>query len=251
VALPKGGKPRIEIKNEAPDAIYFPSCTNSLFGPTNGGIGTSDAFIRIVDRANLKIGTPEDIGSLCCGTPWKSKGLTSGYQFMQTEVANSLKAATRNGKIPIVCDASSCTEGLAILIAAAKQANLEVLDAAEFISERALPKLTLNKRISSVTIHKTCANVRSETDKALKTIASAISETVIEPLNWSCCAFAGDRGLLHPELTASATKNYAAEILNNPTAAYVSTNKTCEIGMSRATSNNYRNILELLEEVTR
>ena len=250
-ALPIGGKPRIEIKNEAPDVIYFSSCTNSLFGPTKGGIGTSDAFIRIADRANLKIGTPENIGSLCCGTPWKSKGLTSGYQIMNAEVTNSLKVATRNGEIPIVCDASSCTEGLEVLLSAAKLANIKVLDAAEFISERALPKLTINKRISSLTIHKTCANVRNETDKALKTIATAISETVIEPLNWSCCAFAGDRGLLHPELTASATNHYAAEILKNPTSAYASTNKTCEIGMSRASSKDYRNILELLEEVTR
>jgi D-lactate dehydrogenase len=34
-------------------------------------------------------------------------------------------------------------------------------------------------------------------------------------------------------------------------AAYVSSNRPCEIGMSRAIGRTYRHVLELLEEVTR
>lgn len=60
-------------------------------------------------------------------------------------------------------------------------------------------------------------------------------------------AFAGDRGLLHPELTASAT---AAEAASVPVAtAYASLNRTCELGMTRATGRSYRHVLELLAEV--
>ena len=33
--------------------------------------------------------------------------------------------------------------------------------------------------------------------------------------------------------------------------AYVSTNRTCELGMSRATGKPYRHVLELLAELTR
>ena len=57
--------------------------------------------------------------------------------------------------------------------------------------------------------------------------------------------------MLHPELTASATAREAAEVGERGFAAYASTNRTCEIGMSRATDRTYRHILELLEEATR
>jgi hypothetical protein len=34
---------------------------------------------------------------------------------------------------------------------------------------------------------------------------AVIADEVLVPDDWTCCAFAGDRGMLHPELTASAT----------------------------------------------
>jgi D-lactate dehydrogenase len=33
--------------------------------------------------------------------------------------------------------------------------------------------------------------------------------------------------------------------------AHVSSNRTCEIGMTRATGRDYRHVLEVLEELTR
>ena len=40
----------------------------------------------------------------------------------------------------------------------------------------------------------------------------AVAAEVTVPVDWGCCGFAGDRGLLHPELTASATAREAAEV---------------------------------------
>ncbi len=57
--------------------------------------------------------------------------------------------------------------------------------------------------------------------------------------------------MLHPELTASATAAEAAEVRALDASAHASCNRTCEIGMSRATGRGYRHVLELLEEVTR
>ncbi len=68
---------------------------------------------------------------------------------------------------------------------------------------------------------------------------------------WGCCAFAGDRGMLHPELTASATAPEAAELSTREFAAYASCNRTCELAMTRATGKPYRHILEVLEGATR
>ena len=73
------------------------------------------------------------------------------------------------------------------------------------------------------------------------------------PPDAGCCGFAGDRGMLHPELTAAATRPEALDVaaLGAPDDVYVSTNRTCEVDMTRATGRVYRHVLELLEEATR
>ena len=86
---------------------------------------------------------------------------------------------------------------------------------------------------------------------ALQRIADAVATTTTTPDAWGCCAFAGDRGMLHPELTASATAAEADEVRGLDADAHASCNRTCEIGMTRATGKDYRHILELLEEATR
>lgn len=74
---------------------------------------------------------------------------------------------------------------------------------------------------------------------------------MIIPDEWGCCAFAGDRGMLHPELTASATAPEATALAGRHFDAYASANRTCELAMTRATGKAYQHILELLESVTR
>ena len=66
-----------------------------------------------------------------------------------------------------------------------------------------------------------------------------------------CCAFAGDRGLLYPELTASATKKETAEVNARDYDGYYSSNITCEIGMSEATGKDYVSIVYLVEKASR
>ncbi|MGI8948312.1 MAG: heterodisulfide reductase-related iron-sulfur binding cluster, partial [Ornithinimicrobium sp.] len=100
-------------------------------------------------------------------------------------------------------------------------------------------------------VHPTCSMHRAGTTPALLQLAGALSDDVMVPLDWGCCAFAGDRGLLHPELTASATRREAQEVRGSQASAYVSTNRTCEIGMTRATGRPYRHVLEVLAEATR
>jgi D-lactate dehydrogenase len=63
---------------------------------------------------------------------------------------------------------------------------------------------------------------------------------------------AGDRGFLFPELTASATRPEAAEVLETQQAAdgYYSSTKTCEMALSDAVRANYESILYLVDETT-
>ena len=85
----------------------------------------------------------------------------------------------------------------------------------------------------------------------LERVARACAEEVVVPLDAGCCGFAGDRGWLVPELTASATSREAAQALAAGAAGHYSSSRTCEIGLTRATGQVYRSHLFLLEWATR
>jgi D-lactate dehydrogenase len=194
---------------------------------------------------------PAGLDALCCATPWKSKGLTDGYEEMRARVVPVLLAASRAGELPIVCDASSCTEGLEQLLSdTAGHDQLRIVDAVSFVHDHLLPRLTVTGRLDSVALHPTCSSNRLGINDTLNRLANAIAGTVQVPVDWSCCAFAGDRGLLHPELTASATASEAHEVAAAPSLAYASCNRTCEVGMSRAVGHPYRHLIELVDQVT-
>ena len=248
--LPRGGKRRRPLRHPSPLAVYFPSCTSTMFGPV-GGDGVAESFLRLCERAGVDLVTPEGIPSLCCGTPWKSKGLTEGYETMRRSVVAALRETTGDGALPVVCDASSCTEGLHVLLESAEAEGIRVLDAVAFVDEHVLARLPPAKRVRSLSLHPTCSSRRLGLDPALGRVAAAAAETVIVPENWGCCAFAGDRGMLHPELTASATDAEAREVAETASDAHASLNRTCELGMTRATRIEYQHVLQVLDHAVR
>ena len=247
--LPAGGTRRPALAATEPVAVYFSSCTTTMFGPEAGGDGVRESFLRLCARAGVAVATPPDLPSLCCGTPWKSKGLSDGYAEMQARVIASLRAATRDGELPVVCDASSCTEGLEVLLDADAGHGLRVIDAIAFVDEFVLDRLPAHDRLPSLALHPTCSSTRLGLDAPLRRVAAAVADDVVIPDDWGCCAFAGDRGMLHPELTASATAPEAAEVRRVEASAHASVNRTCELGMTRATGQPYRHVLELLDQV--
>ncbi|MFJ5860983.1 FAD-binding and (Fe-S)-binding domain-containing protein [Pseudarthrobacter sp. NPDC092439] len=265
--LPAGGSVRKRpTPDNAPDAVYFPACVGTMFGPASaGGSGASGAagagrgvqysFEQLCERAGITLLVPEGIDSLCCGTPWSSKGMAAGQATMQEKTIAALREATRDGELAIICDASSCTEGLRQAVEAdvplVGQRPLRIVDAVDFAAERILPGLPEYAKLESLALHPTCSSTRMGINGSLDAVAGAVAEKVDVPVNWGCCAFAGDRGMLHPELTASATGKQAAEVGELGAQAHASCNRTCELGMTRATGADYRHVLELLEEVTR
>lgn len=249
------------------DAVYFPACVGTMFGPAGfgpAGFGPADvspsrgvqySFEQLAARAGLTFLVPKGIDGLCCGTPWSSKGMADGQETMKAKTLAALRQATRNGELPIVCDASSCTEGLRHAVESEipshGQRRLRIVDAVDFAAERILPLLPEGQKLESLALHPTCSSTRMGLNGALGAVAGAVAERVEVPEAWGCCAFAGDRGMLHPELTASATARQAADVADMNAAAHASCNRTCELGMTRATGSQYRHVLELLEEVTR
>ncbi|WP_045558347.1 FAD-binding and (Fe-S)-binding domain-containing protein [Streptomyces sp. FxanaA7] len=248
--LPRGGTRRHPRTAAAAQAVYFPACVSTMFGAAESGTGkgVGEAFLALCERAGVEVRVPDRIASLCCGTPWKSKGLTDGHAVMRERVVPVLRSATDNGALPVVVDAASCTEGLTHLLA---KEGIRVMDVVAFVDAEVLPGLPAARRIPSLVVHPTCASTQLGLDPALLRVASAAAEDVIQPEEWRCCAFAGDRGLLHPELTASATAAEARSLRTVHATAYASVNRTCELGMTRATGRPYQHLLEMLEEVTR
>lgn len=141
-------------------------------------------------------------------------------------------------------------------------ARLRIVDAVTFVRTDVLPALAARgvdvEKAGDVVVHPTCATVHLGAVDDLRAVAEAAAERATVPAAWGCCGFAGDRGMLHPELTAGATRAESAEVAQQGVAlpggafdAYVSNNRTCEMGMSRATGHDYVHVLELLEAATR
>jgi D-lactate dehydrogenase len=236
-----------------------------MFGPSEAGPGVRESFVQICVRAGITLSYPAELPDLCCGTPWRSKGMKAGYVEMTSRVLPALWLASEQGTLPVVCDAASCTEGLrqmleselstaatvttvtTVTAGGGRYAALRVVDAVEFVEETVLPKLSLTRRIGAMALHPTCSSTRMGLNDSLRAVAAAVADTVTVPDSWGCCAFAGDRGLLHPELTASATAAQAAELATGHFDAFASCNRTCELGMTRATGEQYRHVVELVE----
>ena len=172
---------------------------------------------------------------------------------MVDETVAELWTASRHGELPIVCDNSSCSEGLVHALESSVKRHgslyegLTIIDAVDFAAVHVLPALDVVPTLKDLVVHPTCSSTRAGSNGNLMRIAGAVADTATVPDDWGCCAFAGDRGMLHPELTASATSREAAAVNDHAHDGYASCNRTCEIGMTRATGHEYQHILELLD----
>ena len=167
---------------------------------------------------------------------------------MTRNVVPALLRASDGGRLPVISDGASCTEGF---LAMTRGSSLDATDAVGFAERVLLPRLAVTRKLESLALHPTCSAEHLGVTGPMRRIAEAISGEAVIPDDWGCCAFAGDRSMLHPEMTASATRAEAAALAGRAFTAYASVNRTCEIGMTRATGKPYRHILELFEEATR
>jgi D-lactate dehydrogenase len=175
-----------------------------------------------------------------------AKGYSEGGRYMAAKTNAAFARWTDGGQLPVVIDASSCTHGVRDHVA-----GVEVLDAIEWVHDRLLPELQVSRRVGAVAIHPTCASKHLGLGPRLAALAAAVADEAVVPAATSCCGFAGDRGLLHPELAAAATRDESAEVSGRSYDAYVSSNRTCELGLQQATGQPYGSVMQLVEELTR
>ncbi len=114
-----------------------------------------------------------------------------------------------------------------------------------------LPKLTVSRKLRRVAVHPTCSITDLGLVGPLKQIAGSLADEVEVPIGTTCCGTAGDRGLLHPELVVSATREVRLVLIDRPFDAYLSANRICEMGLRHATGRPYESFVFLLEELSR
>jgi D-lactate dehydrogenase len=216
------------------------------------------ALVDVSARAGLPLWIPPDVAGNCCATPWSSKGFREGQALMAARLADSVWRWTDGGALPLVIDATSCAHGIATDVPEAlgdeqreRFAGVEVIDAVSWAHERLLPRLEVRSRARSATVHPTCSARHLGLAPALEALTRALADEVVVPGAATCCGMAGDRGLLHPELTAAATADEAAEVAGRTFDAHVSANRTCEIALEQATGRPYRSVVQLLDDATR
>ncbi|MFI2781344.1 FAD-binding and (Fe-S)-binding domain-containing protein [Streptomyces sp. ALB3] len=241
-------------------AVYYPACVNRIFaGPADeGALSLADSVVSLSARAGSPVWIPEDVAGTCCATIWHSKGYDVANAVMANRVVEAAWGWTAGGVLPLVVDASSCTLGLAHEVVPylteenrALHRELTVLDSLVWAADELLPSLTVFRRTGSAVLHPTCSMEHLGDVAELRALAEACAEEVVVPDDYGCCGFAGDRGMLHKELTDSATAREAAEVNSREYDAYLSANRMCEIGMDRATGHRYRSALIELERATR
>jgi D-lactate dehydrogenase len=273
--LPKAASPRLpETVRDGAAAVYVPSCTNRIFGlPADGPIssdagrksadrrevgGLAEALVAVSARAGLPLWIPDEVAGSCCGLPWGSKGFAGAHRHKANEMVERLWGWSGEGELPVVIDAASCTHaivepggGVLGEENAERLGAMTILDSVAWAHDRLLSLLEIARKVGSATVHPTCATRQMGLAPRLRTLAAALAEDVYVAPSATCCGFAGDRGISRPELTAAATAPQADELAGRRFDAHLSSNRTCEVGLTRATGEPYESVVFLLEELTR
>jgi D-lactate dehydrogenase len=252
-------RPLDRLKGEK-DYIYFPSCISRQLGEPPHDSQTrslAETLITVAQRAHCALRIPADVTGHCCGMPFNSKGYSEAYRYALHATLMKFWDWSEHGRYPIVIDTTSCAHTLRTCAEAlseddkALHRQLTILDSIEFLHDVLLPKLDISPTAEEVVLHPNCSARKLGLDSRLVTIARRCAKSVSLPLNLDCCGFAGDRGLLFPELTAAATSLESHEVLARAYDGYYSSNITCEMGMRAATGKDYMGIVYLVEKVSR
>lgn len=236
------------------EVVLFPTCVSRLVGtPVGVAHSPTDALRNVAEVAGCALVVPGDPRGMCCGLAFASKGYPDAARAAAVGLIDTLWAWSDGGRLPVVVDASSCVH--ALLAGADKlppdaRERLRRLDLTDAVGllDRLRPRLRLHAVRDRVVLHPTCATQQLGGVEAMRRVAAACAGEVIVPASLGCCGMAGDRGLLYPELPASALTGEAAEVRASGCASGFGSSPFCEIGLSEATGVPYRALVYLVEE---
>lgn len=251
--LPKAAPVRVLKRKPATDGVrekvvYFPSCATRIFGAGHGDSerrSIMEITLSLLEKAGFEVIVPEMPGHLCCGMAFQSKGQFDEATHKARELNRELLVASQNGRYPILSDTSPCV----LHMQGRLDERLTVQEPVAFAHEHLLPRLDVMPLDERVAVHVTCSSTHMGLGERMVALARACAREVVVPAEITCCGFAGDKGLVTPELNASALKGLAEQV-GECDAGY-SNSRTCEIGLSLHGGIPYRSILSLLDRASR
>ncbi|MDP1648079.1 MAG: FAD-linked oxidase C-terminal domain-containing protein [Rubrivivax sp.] len=239
---------RTAVAQGAERIVYFPSCATRNMGPQRGdGAGGNAQALpvtaeRLFRKAGFDVVYPQQLGGLCCGQPFESKGLNDAADAKSSELEALLHDASEGGRLHIVCDTSPCAWRMKRKL----EGRLTVLDSIEFIHDAVLPRVQIARQTAAVAIHPVCSVRKMGTVDKLGAVAARCSAQVVTVDEVLCCGFAGDKGFSQPELNAHALRHLKSALPPGCEAGY-SSSRTCEIGLSEYARMPYRSFIQLVD----
>lgn len=129
-------------------------------------------------------------------------------------------------------------------------AKIRVLDVVQWLAEDVVDHLDITEDLGRIAVHPPCSGEHLGTTDSLVTLAGSCGRAEI-PDGAACCGTAGDRVMLHPELVESATREERAGLDEGDFDAFVSANRTCEMGLEMVAEKPFESIATLLERASR
>lgn len=234
-------------------AVYYPCCISRLMGKDDDKTDIIHTFTDICQTAGIKIKMPRNLKGQCCGMAFGSKGLKLQQITAISNLVEELFEASMHGNIPIVFDSSSCWYSFKYQSVIEDEAinnkwkKLRILDSYEFIEEYILKRLKLYK-LDSIALHINCSVRKSGNAERLINFCKSLSNNIFTPNDKSCCGYAGDRGITHPELYKSAIQPKILEYKGLDFDGYYSTNIPCQTALSDGTGNSFQSIFHLIKK---
>jgi D-lactate dehydrogenase len=239
------------------DLVYFPTCITRWMGadlsePEN----QVEVLQQLCQRAGLRLCIPAEAQGNCCGQLFSSKGLYDAYRLKINQTIENCWKWSKEGRVPIVLDVTSCTQSIRQAKPYLNAANqhkydqLRFIDSIEVAADYLLPRLKVTQPKNNIAIHPVCSVHKLALTDQLKKIAQTCSKEYTLPFHASCCGMAGDRGFYYPELTIAATRNELQELSSGTYDGCYSSGKTCEMALSENSGYDFRSILYLLRDVS-
>ena len=227
--------------------VYFPSCLNQMMGtaPRDKVRPLAEEMVALLDKAGYEVIFPEGMDRLCCGTIWESKGLPEVADRKARELDEALWAASQQGRWPVLCDQSPCLHRMRKTIT-----RMHLYEPAEFIWTFLKDRLDFHPCDDPVAVHVTCSMRLMGLEEQIVDLAKLCSTNVYVPEEIGCCAFAGDKGMTHPELNAYALRKLRPALTEHGVQEGFSNSRTCEIGLTTHGGVPYRSIVYLVNRVT-
>jgi len=236
------------VSGKALKVVYFPSCVVRTMGPAKSDGDQRqvvEAMLSILDKSGYDVIFPKEMGKLCCGMPFESKGFFEQADQKSSELEKELAKRSDGGKYPVLCDTSTCLYRMKRSF----KSDLRLYDPVEFIHTFLHDRMKYNKIDETVAVHVPCSARLMKLDDKFRVLAGACVEKPIFPLHVECCGFAGDRGFFFPELNESALSALEPSLPAECHSGY-SSNRTCEIGLSHHGRIPYQSIVYLVDRCT-